>query len=58
MFDKPLDIVLWLIIGAILLGIWVNARGFAIAVSSIGGSGGAIDTTLKDISGSGYKLAS
>lgn len=58
MFNKPLDIVLWLIIGAILVGIWVNARGFAIAVSSIGGSGGLIDTSLRDVSGSGYKLAS
>lgn len=56
--NKPLDIVLWVVIAAILLGIWVNARGFAIAVSSIGGSGGLIDTTLKDVSGSGYKLAS
>lgn len=51
----PLDIPLLLIIGAIIVAILMNPRGFATATTSIGG---ATSGVLSTISGSGYKLAS
>lgn len=50
-----LDIAYYLILAAILVLIIMNAKNFAVAVSSVSGG---VNSTLSTISGSGYKLAS
>lgn len=50
-----LDIAYYLILAAILVLIIMNAKNFAVAVTSVDT---AANSTLSTISGSGYKLAS
>lgn len=55
MSKDVLDIAYYLILAAIIVLIIMNAKNFAVAVTS--GFNG-VNSTLSTISGSGYKLAS